>query len=58
MYGYHGKFLNVDLTENRISEMPLAEDDLKKFIGGATLSAKLIYDQVKKGMDPLARRVL
>ena len=54
MYGYHGKFLNVDLTENRISEMPLAEDDLKKFIGGATLSAKLIYDQVKKGMDPLS----
>ncbi len=54
MYGYHGKFLNVDLTENRISEMPLAEDDLKKFIGGASLSAKLIYDHVKKGMDPLS----
>ena len=44
----------MDLTENRISEMPLAEDDLKKFIGGATLSAKLIYDHVKKGMDPLS----
>ncbi|MBI4763638.1 MAG: aldehyde ferredoxin oxidoreductase family protein [Deltaproteobacteria bacterium] len=54
MYGYHGKFLKVDLTENRVSELPLAEDDLKKFIGGASLSAKLIYDQVKKGMDPLA----
>jgi aldehyde:ferredoxin oxidoreductase len=54
MYGYHGKFLNVDLTENRISEIPLAEDDLKKFIGGASLSARLIYDHVKKGMDPLS----
>src|SRR4030042_826324 len=54
MYGYHGKFLKVDLTENRVSEMPLAEDDLKKFIGGATLSAKLIYDEAKRGMVPLA----
>ena len=54
MYGYHGKFLKVDLTDNRISEMPLAEDDLKKFIGGATLSARLIYDHVKKGLDPLS----
>jgi aldehyde:ferredoxin oxidoreductase len=53
MYGYHGKFLKVDLSENRISEMPLAEADLKNFIGGATLSARLIYDHVKKGMDPL-----
>jgi aldehyde:ferredoxin oxidoreductase len=54
MNGYHGKFLEVDLTGNRITEMPLVEDDLKKFIGGATLSAKLIYNHVKKGMDPLS----
>jgi aldehyde:ferredoxin oxidoreductase len=53
MNGYHGKFLKVDLTENRISEIPLASEDLKKFIGGAALSAKLIYDQVKKDLDPL-----
>lgn len=54
MYGYHGKFLKVDLTENHISELPLDEEDLKKFIGGTSLSAKLIYDQVKKGLDPLS----
>jgi aldehyde:ferredoxin oxidoreductase len=54
MYGYHGKFLEVDLTGNRISERPLQEEDLKLFIGGATLGARLVYDQVKKGMDPFA----
>ena len=32
--------------------MPLSEDDLRKFIGGATLAAKLIYDHLKKDMDP------
>jgi len=54
MNGYHGRFLKVDLNGAKTEDMPLVEDDLKKFIGGATLSAKLIYDHVKEGMDPLA----
>ena len=54
MYGYQGKFLNVDLSAQDTQEMPLAEDDLKNFIGGASLAAKLIYGHVKKGMEPLA----
>jgi aldehyde:ferredoxin oxidoreductase len=53
MNGYHGRFLNVDLSEQKTQDMPLDENDLKKFIGGATLAAKLIYDHVQKGMDPL-----
>lgn len=54
MYGYQGKFLNVNLSAQDTQEMPLAEDDLKNFIGGASLAAKLIYGHVKKGMEPLA----
>ena len=54
MKGYHGKFLKVDLTAGKTDDMPLSEDILKKYIGGATLGAKLIFDHVKKGMDPLA----
>ncbi len=54
MYGYHGRFLQVDLSGQKTQEMPLAEEDLKNYIGGATLAAKLIYDRVEKGMDPLA----
>lgn len=54
MNGYHGRFLKVDLNEKKTQEMPLPEDDLRKFIGGATLAARLIYDYVEKGMDPLA----
>jgi len=33
--------------------MPLAEEDLKHFIGGATLAAKLIYNHVTRDMNPL-----
>jgi aldehyde:ferredoxin oxidoreductase len=54
MKGYHGRFLKVDLNTKKIEDMPLSEEILRKFIGGATLAAKLIYDHVKKGMDPLA----
>jgi aldehyde:ferredoxin oxidoreductase len=54
MKGYHGRFLKVDLNRRTTEDMPIAEDLLKKFIGGATLAAKLLYDHVRKGMDPLA----
>lgn len=53
MYGYQGRFLNVDLTERTTEPLPLAENDLKRFIGGAGLAAKLIYDHIEEGMDPL-----
>ncbi|MBN1662961.1 MAG: aldehyde ferredoxin oxidoreductase family protein [Deltaproteobacteria bacterium] len=54
MKGYNGRFLNVDLNTKTLSDMPLNEDLLKKYIGGATLAAKLIYGHIRKGMDPLA----
>ena len=54
MNGYHGRFLKVDLTEGTCTDMPLAPEDLKAYIGGATLAAALIYPHVHPGMDPLA----
>lgn len=53
MNGYQGRFLKVDLSTQKTEEMPLAEEDCRNFIGGAGLSAKLMYDHIKKGMDPL-----
>lgn len=53
MKGYFGKFLKVDLTEKSIEDFTLSDDDLKNYVGGSTLAAKIIYDYVKPGMDPL-----
>jgi aldehyde:ferredoxin oxidoreductase len=53
MYGYQGRFLNVDLSGMTTGPLPLDENDLKRFIGGAGLGAKLIYGHVEMGMDPL-----
>ena len=51
--GYHGKFLEVNLNNLETQEIPLSEDDLKKFIGGSALAAKLIYNHIEDGIDPL-----
>jgi aldehyde:ferredoxin oxidoreductase len=54
MFGYHGKFLEVDLSAREIKTLDLKTDDLKKFIGGSSLAARLIYDRIKPGQSPLS----
>jgi len=54
MKGYHGKFLEVDLTAAKTRDLEIAESDYKNFIGGASLAANLIYDRLKPGLDPLS----
>jgi len=54
MFGYHGRFLAVDLDTRETKNLELKDDDLKKFIGGASVAARLTYDHVKTGMDPLS----
>ncbi len=54
MYGYHGRFLEVDLSAGTTTEIPLSEEILEKYIGGATLAAALVYERVSKGIDPLS----
>ena len=54
MFGYYGKFLNVDLSTGKTGTLELEEEHARKFIGGASLAARLIYSHIKTGMDPLA----
>ncbi|MHB8770946.1 MAG: aldehyde ferredoxin oxidoreductase family protein [Syntrophales bacterium] len=54
MKGYFGKFLKVDLTTGNREDLPLSDDDLRRYVGGSTLAARIIYDYVTPGMDPLA----
>ena len=45
-YGYAGKLLRVELTGANILSEPLDEATLKKYIGGAPLGIKYLYDEV------------
>ncbi len=51
--GYMGNLLNVHLAEGKISDENLNDDLCNKFIGGYGLGAKLLYDRIPAGADPL-----
>lgn len=52
--GFFGKILRIDLT-NKTSEVDVLNADIyKKYIGGALLGAKLLYDETNPGIDPLS----
>jgi aldehyde:ferredoxin oxidoreductase len=49
-FGYLGRVLRVDLSRRKITEEPLDESILRKFIGGAGLGARYLYDEVPPGV--------
>ncbi|RKY66766.1 MAG: aldehyde ferredoxin oxidoreductase, partial [Candidatus Latescibacterota bacterium] len=51
--GYVGKLLFVDLSEGTISEEALDETLCRNFLGGYGIGAKVLYDRMKPGVDPL-----
>jgi len=52
--GYTGKILKVNLTKRKTYVEKLDEEVARKFIGGKGLGAKILYDSVKPGIDPLS----
>ena len=53
MYGYGGKLLTVDLSSGRIGERDLEEAFARTYVGGNGFGARLLYDSVPAGVDPL-----
>ena len=53
MNGYAGKLLFVDLTEGKLWDEELTEEMAKNFIGGYGIGAKVLFDRMKPGVDPL-----
>jgi len=54
MYGFHGRFLHVDLTTGTHTWHALAESRLRAFLGGIGLGTSLLYEFASAGVDPLA----
>ena len=53
--GYTRKILRVDLTAGTVKTEELKNGQLKKYIGGAGLAARMLYDELKPGIDPLSK---
>ncbi len=54
MSAYTGKLLYVDLSEGRSTECETPEGLVKNFVGGKGFGAKILYDLLPAGCDPLA----
>ena len=53
MYGWAGKILEVDLSNEKITETKLDEKLARDFIGGRGLGVKILYDRVGPDIKPL-----
>jgi aldehyde:ferredoxin oxidoreductase len=51
--GYMGKLLNVDLSSAKLTEERLDEVLCRDYIGGYGLGARLLYDRIPVGADPM-----
>lgn len=53
MFGYAGKILYVDLSEKKIWEEELTQEYADLYFGGYGIGAKVLFDHMKPGVDPL-----
>jgi len=51
--GYLGKFLRIDLSSRILGTFEPPEEDLVHFLGNKGLATKILYDEMKPGIDPL-----
>ena len=52
-YGYTGKLLRIDLSKEKVNVEEIKPEILRKYIGGVGYGAKLLYDELPPGIDPL-----
>ena len=58
MFGYAGTILRVNLATGSIEKQPLNKDLVERFIGGRGFVAKLLFDELPRGIDPFDEKNL
>ena len=53
-FGYHGRYLRIDVSTGASEYMPLSDTVLRQYLGGSGLGVKLLLDDGAAIMDPLA----
>ena len=50
---YNGKILNVNLSNGRSRPRDIPEQMYKDYLGGYGLGARLLFDRIPQGADPM-----
>lgn len=53
MKGWIGNILRINLTERKVKKESFSEDFAKKWVGGRGFAVKILWDELKPGIDPL-----
>lgn len=53
-HGYMGKLLRIDLSKEKYNTEGLEHNEMRKYIGCTGYAAKLLFQEMKAGTDPLA----
>jgi aldehyde:ferredoxin oxidoreductase len=54
MFGWKGKFLQVNLKKGKAVTTKLTSTIARKFLGGRGFAAKILWDELQPGIDPLS----
>ncbi len=54
MSGIFNRFIEINLTDQGISDIDVSQDYIKDYVGGASLAARLFLDMADPGLDPLS----
>ena len=54
LFGYSGKLLRVSLSKGEVSTEETQPAMLREFLGGVGYGAKLLYDEIPVGIEPLS----
>ncbi len=54
MHGWNGKLLRVDLTKRKAVPQKYDAEFAKTFLGGRGFAAKILWEQLKRGVNPLS----
>lgn len=54
MHGWNGRILRVDLTKKKASVQSYGKDFALKFFGGRGFAAKILWDELSPGVNPLS----
>src|SRR6266576_413828 len=54
MFGYHKRYLRINLSRGSLEAVPLGEDVLRRFLGGVGLGVHLLLREAPAGVDPFA----
>jgi aldehyde:ferredoxin oxidoreductase len=54
MFGWNGKLLRVDLTKGKAVPQKYDAEFAKTYLGGRGFAAKILWDQLKPGINPLS----